>query len=116
LLSAPAQAAGGCTVPGGQLSLQHVSGYNITVTASGPQFGPAAVISTREGTFDGSVLEGGITGRSIVFNVGTGGKSYVHYEGVVDSDGIARGTSSGIAQPFALQSGEWSSDGPLTCN
>jgi hypothetical protein len=110
-----ANAAANCTVPGAVLNLHDSSGYDVAVDSSGSSLGPSAVIRTPDTSFDGSVFEGGITGRAIKFNVGNG-KAYIHFEGTVGADGIAHGSSSGTAQPVVLLEGTWDSVDPLSCS
>jgi hypothetical protein len=111
-----AHAAADCTAPGGALTLSASGGYDVTVDAAGSTLGPHAVVRTPDGSSDWNVLEGGITGRSVVFNIGPGStKAYAHFEGAVGPDGYAHGTASGLASPVSLPAGTWDSTGPLTC-
>jgi hypothetical protein len=117
LLAVPqAHADANCTVPGAHLTLHHSSGYDVTVDASAATLGPGAVIVTPALSSDGNVT-GGIKGRTIDFTIGWyGTRAYVHFTGTVGADGIAHGTSSGIADPVSLKEGPWDSVGPLTCS
>jgi hypothetical protein len=104
-----------CTVPGAQLDLHHSSGYELTVDASGASLGPGALVRSNGSSSQASAT-GGIKGRSVDFRIAwQGTKAYVRFTGTVGDDGVAHGTSSGIAQPIELAAGPWDSGTRFTC-
>jgi hypothetical protein len=118
LMVAPcAHAAEDCSVVGPVLELHHGGGYDIAVDAEGSSLGPAVLVRTPEATSLGNITSGSeISGRSIDFTLGWPGTlAYVHYTGIVDRDGIARGTSTDTMVPINLQAGPWHSMTPLAC-
>jgi hypothetical protein len=106
-----------CTVPGAHLNLHHSSGYDVTVDASGTSLGPGGVVRVTPEQSSDVYVTGSIQGRSIEFRISwSGTKAYVSFTGTVGDDGIAHGTSSGIASPVTLKEGPWDSVEPLACS
>jgi hypothetical protein len=133
LISAPAHADAGCTLPDGPsatLELQSPDPtrvQDVFVESHGTTLGPQVSVTSNGGNTAFGTATGGINGRNVDFTVNwvdnpsaplpaDQNPGPAHFSGVVGDDGILRGIGSGKPRPINIwMPGSFVSSGPLTC-
>jgi hypothetical protein len=105
-----------CKVPAAHLDIHHSSGYDVAVEALVATLGPTAMVRVSPDVTSLGNASGGINLRTVDFIITwTGTRDFVHFTGMVDNNGLAHGTSTGLTYPVKLDPGPWDAMTRLTC-
>jgi hypothetical protein len=105
-----------CKVPAAHLDLHHSSGYDVAVEALVATLGPTATVRVPPDLTSVGNVTGGINLRTVDFVITwSGTRDFVHFTGMVDNNGVAHGTSTGLGYPVKLDPGPWDAITRLTC-